>query len=394
MIKKKPPVLILAPHLEYPLRNGADIYIDRIGCHLSNFRELIYILGSNTLTLYKNGSQIDQQYFNNQFRLKPIAALRTLILNSHYLYEKFITKEYQVKAGELIRENDKSLIIYSFISSAKLAPADRPGIILTHNNEVHWFQNQIQFSINPFHKMTALISKNWTMRFLRNHEQDFVYVHITKKDYMDYMRIIPEHTGFIVPAGVEMQPSPKKPDWDGKFRLLFCGALSVKMNLDALIFFKKNFWPILHDDFKSEIEILIAGSNPTEKVRNLCKEQGWSLMPDISDKDLSTLYNQATFSFLPFPYTTGSKLKLLNAMAAGLPVLATNNMKILPGQDFQPNLYSDDPLEWLEHLKKYSKNSEFRDSKKIMKECQEFVLKYSWNNIVSEFNRNLQEMGL
>lgn len=383
-------IILLAPHLEYPPRNGGDIYIERLGCHLSAHRGSVFILGVNTLTRYEMGANISQNYFSNNLRTKPWAAIRTSAFKSHYLIEKFLTNTYRQKARELVLENPEAVIIYSLILSASLELTTKPAIIITQNDEITWFQNQFRFSNNPLQKLTARISENWTKKFLQKHTKDFVYAHITESDYQSYKHWIPEHDGFVVPAGVYITKLSNDMPWDGIVRLLFVGSLSVKTNYDALAYFQNRFWPVLKDEFKDKIEMTVLGSKPSAGVRQLCQREHWQLLPDASEEELQTQYGRATFAILPFLYTTGAKLKLLNALAAGLPVLATTNMKILPRQGFAPNLYSDEPQEWRSHLKKFMQQG---ISPELRTDCQAYVARYSWENIAAYMDKELRKRG-
>jgi glycosyltransferase involved in cell wall biosynthesis len=79
----------------------------------------------------------------------------------------------------------------------------------------------------------------------------------------------------------------------------------------------------------SNIVFLIIGKGPDllairEKVQNLKLEQNIKLLGYISDADLSTYYNAADFFILPSKSGEGLPLVSLEAMACGLPVIATN----------------------------------------------------------------------
>lgn len=385
-------LIILAPHLKYPPRNGGDIYVEKIGRNLSLVRGQATILGADTVTNYQNGEIIDQQAFQNDFRTKSWAVIRTLVLNSHYLFEKFITNAFRQKARDLVLENPEAVIIYSFISSASLELTMKPAIILTHNDEISWFRDQFQFSNNPLQKITARISENWIKKFLQKHAKDFFFVHITESDYQSHKQWMPRHNGFVVPAGVDIQKkfSSDMP-WDGIIRLLFVGSLSSKMNYDALVFFQKRFWSVLKNEFEEKIEMTVLGSQPSSGVRQLCQRENWKLLADASEEELHAQYGRAIFSILSFPYTNGAKLKLLNALAAGLPVLATTNMKMFPGQEFAPNLYSDEPQEWLNHLRKFNATGVSQWQRAY---CQQYASQYTWGKIVATMDKKLRELGI
>jgi len=385
-------VVILAPHLEYPPRNGGDIYIERLGKYLSRPRDEVVILAVRTLTYYANGIMIRQEQYQNSFRSKTWSAIRAVAMGSHYLSEKFLTPTYRAKVFDVISNYPNSLVVCSYILTAKLLDKSQgPAVILTQNDEISWFQNLRRFSKNPFQKLTAFFSERWVTRFLREHEQDYIYAHITESDYAGYKQLIPKHRALVVPAGVDIEPLPLTPAWDGKTRLLFCGSLSVKMNYDALIFFKERFWRLIKNQMGEQVEMLVAGSLPTSAVQQLCREQQWKLHPDLPNEALREIFGQANFSVLPFPYTTGAKLKLLNSLAAGLPVMATTNMNTLPEQDFLPNLYSDDPQTWLEHLKKFSQDSLRPESRAS---CQKYASRYGWETVVGKMDKDLEQMRL
>src|SRR4028119_1209634 len=135
--------------------------------------------------------------------------------------------------------------------------------------------------------------------------------------------------------------------WPHPVRFLFVGSLGVNINLDAIEFFKKDFYPLLKAEVGGDLEVLVVGSNPSAKVSRLCKDMGWMLHPDVSDEELTRLYRTATFSILPFRYATGSKLKLLQSLANGVPYLATHVLRDQVEEVMYPCLISSEPEEWL-----------------------------------------------
>ena len=178
-------VILLAPHLEYPLRMGMDIYAERLGRYLSNCRGEVVILGARTLTTYENGAMLRQELFENSLRTKNWSAVRTILKGSHYYVEKFLTPAYRAKAVEVISNHPDSLLMCSYIVSASLLSkrdVSRPIVILTLIDEIAWFQQQRHFYSNPLQKLTAYLSERWVRRFLREHASDFVYAHITEED--------------------------------------------------------------------------------------------------------------------------------------------------------------------------------------------------------------------
>ncbi len=380
----------------YPPRNGADIYVERLARHLSIYRGASYVLASNMGILYESGKLIESKPVNNDSRSKNSASLRTLGFRSHYFVEKFLSQKYIKLASKILVDPKESgsLVICSFIFCASLLEdlvLEKRPVVLTHNDELTWFRNQRRFTANPLKKMVARFSEKWVLRFLKKHEQDYLFIHISENDYSSYLSILPDHRALIMPAGSDSLGTLLSSPGNGKVRLLFCGSLNVDMNLDALCYFKDRYWPVLRRRLKDSLEIWIAGSRPGAPVRRLCATNDWRLFADLTDAQLLRIRQEATFGILPFRYTTGAKIKLLDSLSAGLPVMATRNLLHAQEQEFPPNLYDDSPEAWLEHILRYK---DYGPTNNQRAACQQYASRYSWQNIVEKFNRELSEMRL
>lgn len=384
-------LIVLAPHLIYPTRNGGDIYIDRISSHISRYRDEVLVLGVTQVITYKNGKLYEKTEFTNQLRPKNLAALRTLLFQSHYLLEKSLTTPYIEKAHEIIKQNRGAKVIYSFITTSSLNLTDRESLVITQNDEIDIYKKQKNNARNLLQRLVASKSEDWLVNYLGKGTEKHIYAHITTSDKQAYDQYIPKHRSVIIPAGVDPQRIVKKSVWDGNIYLLFSGNLSVKMNLDALLHFRNVYWKLLYSRFFGKIKILVAGSNPSNDVCKLCNSERWKLFPNVSDEELLKLYKLATFGILPYPYTAGAKIKLLNNLAAGLPVLATANiMNTFLNQNFYPNLYSDDSSEWVNHISNFLETGVNTEMRRL---CQQFTEQYSWGTIIEKANLDLLQIG-
>lgn len=64
------------------------------------------------------------------------------------------------------------------------------------------------------------------------------------------------------------------------------------------------------------------------------------------------LYASASYALLPFPYATGAKLKLLGALAHGVPFLATSHVRAQLDEILAPCLLTNNPKAWTRQLRK------------------------------------------
>ena len=381
------PCLGLAPHLEYPVRNGADILIDKKWARLSEYVPFVDIIGKDTITRYENGRVIRRLRYPNRHVSKIRASLNTLAKRSHYLLEKHMTRGFLEKAQLYLAKPEYKTVVCSFIWTAAILDKtsnieDRLLCVETHNDELKWFENLRRSSTNPLVKLTAYFSERWARCFLDTHRTSFLFFHVSKADQEGYLERFPGHKSFVVPIGVDIVPDvlPWRADLvpSSKVRLLFVGSLGVKINLDALEFFREAFYPVLKESLAGDLEVLVVGSNPSGKVTRICRDMGWRLYSNVSDEELKHLYRMSTFSILPFRYTTGSKLKLLDSLANGVPYLATLEMRDQVEEILYPCLISSDPKEWLHHVRKVTRDGITSGERVAL---VDYARKHSWTAV-------------
>jgi glycosyltransferase involved in cell wall biosynthesis len=386
-------ILIVAPHLSYPLMDGADLYAWHPWFEMSKNLNSVTILGKNKVFLVRNGELLCTEEFENSARSKSLAALRTMVFCTNYNLEKFITPAYSKRFRRQVKVNNYDAIVFSYLSTAAAlflrSTALKGGkiYVLTHNDEVQLFADMLNSMSNPLAKRVALQSMRSAKSFAKELASQSTLVHISKRDAKAWGAHIGQHEHRVLPAGVTKMRSFAMTEVSKISRssliprLLFVGSLGVKMNFDALAFFSQEFLPVLKERLPG-VQLTVVGSNPDTKIIELCDLEGFELKPNLNDKDLDRSYSEAHFAILPFAYSTGTKLKLFEALSRGVPVISTTccGSSVLDSSGF--NLMSDNPNVWADHISKILKKG---FSEKNSHELIASVSEYSWSSLAKNF---------
>lgn len=391
------PWLILAPHLKYPLVNGADISIENIGKYISHHVEHVTIVGQKTIRIFKMAQLVEEKFYLNEDISKISASIRTLLFRDHYLKSKFNTSEFNEQAVTYLDNAIYKTVLYSFISTTAVKElsvphSDRVNIVWTHNDEFKWFEDIKKKTINPLAKLAASLSLRWLRNWFHENSGNYLLLHVTEDDASGYCTFFPNHKFLQVSIGVEEEdtrlPIVSHNTNHNTISLLFLGSLSNKMNLDALNHFKDSFYFILEKQLAGRLTVKIVGSNPSPGVRRVCQECSWELYPNVDNNGLVSLLHQADFSIMPFQYVTGAKLKLLKTLANGLPFLGTSAMA--SQLDYLPTncLLSDDPQEWVEHLLATANRGGIPPEDRAA--LQVYARQFSWRSVATKLYNSLQ----
>jgi glycosyltransferase involved in cell wall biosynthesis len=122
----------------------------------------------------------------------------------------------------------------------------------------------------------------------------------------------------VVPNTV---PGPDRPyDLADDPTLLFVGFLGYEVNIDALQLLVSQIVPRIREQ-RPDARLVVAGRAPTDEVRALVRGPGIELVADAPTLD--PLYRAARAVVAPLRQGGGTRIKVLEAMARGKPLVLT-----------------------------------------------------------------------
>ena len=167
----------------------------------------------------------------------------------------------------------------------------------------------------------------------------------------DRIRCEGAHPGqrvIVVPNGVDCQAiRPKSDHAMTSPVLLFTGDMGAEPNVEAATVLATEVFPAIRREFP-KAELRLVGRNPDPRVARLA---GPGIMVTGAVPDMQVHLRAATIYVAPHFTGPATRTKLLEAMAAGLPIittsLGTEGMKVQPGRDL---LVADQPADMIESI--------------------------------------------
>ncbi len=161
------------------------------------------------------------------------------------------------------------------------------------------------------------LERRWLHRF------DRVWV-CSETDAALLRKTIPGIRTAVAPNVVSIPPSrPPAPVATSPFRFLFVGTLGYYPNQDGILWLAREVLPRLRQQADRPFLVVVAGAGlPGWAARQLRQEPEIEFCGFVPD--LSGLYAQAHAVLVPLRAGGGSRIKILEAFAQGVPVLSTS----------------------------------------------------------------------
>ncbi len=124
----------------------------------------------------------------------------------------------------------------------------------------------------------------------------------------------------VIPNGVDLELFGFQQFEPQKNLIVFCAKLDYFPNQDAALYFSRSVWPILRAR-RPELELEIVGSRPPRSVRQLDGKDNIRVIGSVPD--VRPFLGRAWAALCPIRARAGIQFKVLEAMALGVPMIAT-----------------------------------------------------------------------
>ncbi len=124
----------------------------------------------------------------------------------------------------------------------------------------------------------------------------------------------------VLPFGLELPDRLERAPISEPPRIVLTGNLGYFPTVDGARWFAEKVWPSVRRGLP-EAEWELAGARPGPEIRRLAEHPGVRVTPD--PEDLKAVLRGAAVAVAPLRSGSGTPIKILEAMAAGIPVVTT-----------------------------------------------------------------------
>ena len=143
---------------------------------------------------------------------------------------------------------------------------------------------------------------------------------VSAEERADLERLAPGRV-HLVPNGVDVAAiAPRDPLAPSTAQLLYLGSMSYAPNVDAVTHFVDDIAPLVRSP---GVSLAVVGSNPSPSVRRAALRSPIPTFASGYVDDVSACYHESRAMIVPMRHGGGTRLKILEALAFGLPVITT-----------------------------------------------------------------------
>jgi sugar transferase (PEP-CTERM/EpsH1 system associated) len=326
--------LYFSPRICWPTISGAhlrDFYFAR---HLARNAQLTYIglvnddaSGAADLLGEKLGNGAEVIALRRDRSYRPANIVRGLIGPTPLNVLNFTSPAVMADVERVVRERSfdvaqiESMHLIAYARRIReIAPRTRL-ILDWHNIESEILARYAENDGNPlrsaYAKRTSTLSRGVETDLLRLCDAHTV---CSAREREVLLARVPDARIEVVGNGVDCEFFAQAPsETVARQDVLFMGRMDYHANIDAALYFVREVWPLVRQR-RPKLRLTIVGAQPPKQILAL-REQGITVTGTVDD--VRPYYRSALVSVVPLRVGGGTRLKVLEAMAAGTPVIST-----------------------------------------------------------------------
>jgi glycosyltransferase involved in cell wall biosynthesis len=321
-----------------------------------------------------------------ELELLPPRSLPSFLRFKPTETSSFFSQQHLERCRDIIRQYSVNMIWLDYIFFADyfyaLSDTMLPIVVGTHNVESDTFRDKSRLNRSLSGKLKYFIKWRLTRRLEKDLARNARYfVTVSRQDREYYSALNPAITVFHLNSCINLDYYRDTPVARLEFKtrpvLLYTGLMKYEATYEAVLHFYNDIMPRL-DRLLPAYTFYVVGKDPVQAVLDL---QGPKVVVTGFVESTLPYFRSADVFVVPLLNGTGTRLKILEAMAAGIPVVTTTKgCEGLDVVDHEHVLIADEPEQFARHIVTLLHDADLRS--KLITHARDLVrAKYDWRSL-------------
>ncbi|OGL38676.1 MAG: hypothetical protein A2042_06040 [Candidatus Schekmanbacteria bacterium GWA2_38_11] len=302
-------------------------------------------------------------------------------------FSDYTSKELGKVIKKKLKEEKYDFVQIEYFYAGKYQKYIKDAISVILSNDAYFitayqifkFKKRLKSKIVSFFEYLAI--KRYELKMYKKFNWVFF---ISKKDEEIIKELIPGLTKTrVIPLGFEIKDNFKGEE-EIKKSLIFVGGMRAYFNIDAMLFFCKDIFPLIEKEVP-DVKLYIVGESPGEAIKSLSLKN--NIFVTGSVPDVKPFINKCEIFIAPLRIGTGIKTKIIEALACGKPIVTTSIcVQGLEVENGKHIIIADEPESFAKKVIELLKNSNMR--KELSRNAQKlFYERYELNSVKNKIQK-------
>lgn len=391
-------ILFLSRWFPYPADNGSRIRIYNLlralaSRHTVDLISFAYepVAEERLAAMHTICQQVDVVLFRDFQPSSWKALLGFFELRPRSVVDTY-SPEMEDKVIETVRRGRYDVVIASEIDMAPYAANQPVPIRLLEEMEIAALWDQTAQAKSLAQRARKQLMWWKYSRYVSALLKDFQATTVVSEQERQYLvPLVPTRTHLdVIPNGVDTAFYSGRYGMPDPDTLIYSGALTYSANFDAVNYFLEEIFPLILAA-RPQTRFLVTGRLEGVSVQNLPRVPNLVFTGYLDD--IRPTLARAWVNVVPIRRGGGTRLKILESLAIGTPVISTR--KGAEGLDLQPNhdlLVTDTPAEFAQAVLRLLADAALRA--RLSKQGQQTVInRYDWSIIGQRLNTLLDMLS-
>ena len=316
----------------HPTTKGGQIRTLEMLRHLHRRHEIHYVAIADPR--YPEGPARAEEYSTKSYPVRHKIAdkhsaafwlelMRGLISRVPVAVERFRPPDMQRYLEELITRQQFDRAVVDHLAPTSYFPRLERAVFFQHNVETMIWQRRVEHSGNAWSRWYNGIQARRMLEYEGRVSRAAGHiVAVSETDAQEMRELFHVNRISVIPTGVNLEYF-QKPEGGCECTsdLVFVGSMDWMPNIDGILWFAREVLPVIRRR-RAGCTLTIAGRLPPPAIRRLAEgDRGIEVTGTIPD--IRPYLWGSTVSIVPLRIGGGTRLKIYESMAAGVPVVST-----------------------------------------------------------------------